>query len=208
MVVFDESSKPYGRHYAEQMAMISTRCDSHFFVASPLGPVPMELDEMYPIAQSLFPEDNDLETTTRIKTLMERMSHEQPYSLAMAWDGQSTMDALSIMCEKAPGFDLDMARVRAVTDYQFGRGAADSLLDGNVVLRKSDTTGKIRNVLVDGEHVLSMRANDGLFTLRPSGAVRLMKGFPSPRLRVVVNEDSVPFNREGKKRLLQVREGV
>ena len=61
---------------------------------------------------------------------------------------------------------------------------------------------------MDGEHVLSMRANDGLFTLRPSGAVRLMKGFPSPRLRVVVNEDSVPFNREGKNVLLQVREGV
>jgi hypothetical protein len=35
---------------------------------------------------------------------------------------------------------------------------------------KSKNTGKIRNVLVDGKHVVSMRAPDGLFTLRPDGA--------------------------------------
>jgi 7-cyano-7-deazaguanine tRNA-ribosyltransferase len=91
-----------------------------------------------------------------------------------------------------------LARVRAVADYQFGKGAADLLLDGQVELKKSETTGKIRNVLVDKEHVLSMRANDGFFTLRPPGAVRLKKGFAAPKLRVVVKDDAIPFNREGK----------
>ncbi|MFA5312280.1 MAG: PUA domain-containing protein, partial [Methanomassiliicoccales archaeon] len=27
---------------------------------------------------------------------------------------------------------------------------------------------------------------------------RLLKAFPSPKLRVIVSDDSVPFNREGK----------
>ena len=81
---------------------------------------------------------------------------------------------------------------------QFGRGAGRALLDGDVELKKSENTGKIRNVLVDGEHVLSMRANDGFFTLKVAGAERLRKAFPAPRLRVQVKEDSVPFNREGK----------
>jgi 7-cyano-7-deazaguanine tRNA-ribosyltransferase len=43
-----------------------------------------------------------------------------------------------------------------------------------------------------------MRANDGFFSLRPPGAARLLNAFPSPRLRVTVKEDAVPFNREGK----------
>ena len=43
-----------------------------------------------------------------------------------------------------------------------------------------------------------MRANDGFFTLRPPGATRLKKGFAAPRLRVVVKDDAIPFNREGK----------
>jgi 7-cyano-7-deazaguanine tRNA-ribosyltransferase len=51
---------------------------------------------------------------------------------------------------------------------------------------------------VDGAHILSLRAPDGFFTLRPAGAERLRRGFPSPRLRVIVNADSVEFNQEGK----------
>jgi 7-cyano-7-deazaguanine tRNA-ribosyltransferase len=198
MVAFEEGGKPYGRHYQQQIAEVLEKCDAHFFVASPIGPVPIELDEMYPIAQSLFPTPPDLETKERIREQMEHLSHEQTYSLGVAWDGQATMDVLAMMCQKPPSFNMDLTRVRAVADYQFGKGAADLLLDGKVELKKSETTGKIRNVLVDKEHILSMRANDGFFTLRPPGAKRLKKGFASPKLRVVVKDDAIPFNREGK----------
>lgn len=198
MVAFEEAGKPYGRHYQQQIAQVLESCDAHFFVASPIGPVPIELDEMYPVAQSLFPDPPDLETKERIREQMEHLSHEHPYALGVAWDGEATIDTLAMMCRNPPSFNMDIARVRAVADYQFGKGAADILLDGKVDIKKSETTGKIRNVLVGGEHILSMRANDGFFTLRPPGAVRLMKGFPAPHLRVVVKDDAVPFNREGK----------
>jgi len=62
----------------------------------------------------------------------------------------------------------------------------------------SKNTGKVRNVLVDGEHVLSLRAEDGFFTLKAAGARRLHAAFSFPRLRVVVDADAVPFQREGK----------
>jgi 7-cyano-7-deazaguanine tRNA-ribosyltransferase len=198
MVAFEDAGKPYGRHYQQQIAEVLETCDAHFFVASAIGAVPIELDEMYPIAQSLFPDPPDLETKERIREQMEHLSHEHPYALGVAWDGQATIDTLAMMCQKAPSFDMDTARVRAVADYQFGKGAADILLDGQIELKKSETTGKIRNVLVDKQHILSMRANDGFFTLRPPGAVRLMKGFPAPALRVTVKDDAIPFNREGK----------
>ena len=95
-------------------------------------------------------------------------------------------------------FDLDTARVHAIADYQFGSGAAEILFTDKLKFVKSKNTGKIRNVISDGEHILSLRAGDGLFTLKKSGAIKLHKGFKPPRLRVVVTSESVEFNREGK----------
>ena len=176
MIVFDESSKPYGRYRQQEMRDVLAECDSHFFVESVLGPVPIELDEMYPIAQSVLPVRRDREAVEGLREMMERMSHEHPYAIAVGWDGRRTLETLSMMCSETPKFDLDMARVKAVADMQFGRGAGRALLDGDVELKKSENTG----------------------TLKVAGAERLRKAFPAPRLRVQVKEDSVPFNREGK----------
>ena len=88
--------------------------------------------------------------------------------------------------------------MKATADFQFGRGAADALLRGTVTYVVSKNTGRVRNVLVDGEHILSLRAEDGLFTLKAAGARRLQKAFPLPTLRVVVDPDTVTFHREGK----------
>src|SRR5881396_4083992 len=76
----------------------------------------------------------------------------------------------------APGkraVDWNAARIRATADHQFGRGAADALLLGTVSYVVSKNTGKVRNVMVYGDHVLSLRAEDGLFTLKAAGAQRL-----------------------------------
>jgi 7-cyano-7-deazaguanine tRNA-ribosyltransferase len=165
---------------------------------SPFGPVPIELDEIYPIAQSLFPKLKDREMEEHIKDMMERFSHCQQYGMCLIYDDNDTVEMLSTLSGEKGGFDLDISKIRAVADYQFGKGAADALFDGELQIVKSKTTGKIRNVLVNGYHVVSMRASDGFFTLRPSGAEKLHKRFPSPRLRVIVNADSVEFNKEGK----------
>jgi 7-cyano-7-deazaguanine tRNA-ribosyltransferase len=96
-----------------------------------------------------------------------------------------------------------MARARATADMQFGTGAADVLLDGQLELVTSKRTGKLRNIIVDGEHVLSMRARDGMYTLKLPGARRLHAAWGAPRLRVVVNEDAAPFAREGRSQFAQ-----
>ncbi|MDD1756560.1 MAG: tRNA guanosine(15) transglycosylase TgtA [Methanomassiliicoccales archaeon] len=197
-VVFQDAERPYSRVYAKEMREISRRTDAHFLVMSPFGPVPIELDEVYPIAQSVFPRSRDRDTEERVRELMERFSHSHEYGVSMLYEGEPTLEMLEALGEGESTFDLDLARVRAVADYQFGRGAGALLMDGKVELVKSKNTDKIRNVLVNGEHILSMRAPDGLFSLRPPGARRLMRGFATPRLRVVVADDSEPFNREGK----------
>jgi 7-cyano-7-deazaguanine tRNA-ribosyltransferase len=206
-VVFPDAERPYSRVYAKEMREISQRADAHFLVISPFGPVPMELDEAYPIAQSVFPRSRDRDTEERTRELMERFSHGHEYGISLLYEDEGTLEMIAALGGGRSTFDLDLARVKAVADYQFGKGAGALLLAGKVDLVKSKNTDKIRNVLVDGEHVLSMRAPDGFFSLRPPGARRLMKGFPSPKLRVIVDEDSEPFNREGKNVFCQFVKG-
>ncbi len=90
----------------------------------------------------------------------------------------------------------DIEIVRAIARFQFGDDGAKLLLDGKIRTIKSRNTGKIRNIMVDGEHVLSLRAEDGMFTLKLAGGLRLHRA-PFPRYRVVVSEGD-DFIREGK----------
>jgi 7-cyano-7-deazaguanine tRNA-ribosyltransferase len=197
-VGFDEGGRPYSRFYTKEMNKVLKVIDAHFIVNSVFGPVPIELDEMYPIAQSVIPERLESETHERMGKLMERHSHRHLFQFAVMWDGDETLEILGISGSSKGAFDLDRLRVLAVADMQFGKGAGKILTEGTMELVKSKKTGKIRNVICNGEHVLSMRAGDGMFTLKVHGARRLHNGFPSPKLRVVVKDDSVEFNREGK----------
>ncbi|UCC94124.1 MAG: tRNA guanosine(15) transglycosylase TgtA [Thermoplasmata archaeon] len=203
MVGFDEGSRPYGRHYSETMEKVLEVADAQFLVKSVLGPVPIELDEMYPVAQTVESAPWDAETVKRVNNLMEHTSHNLRNPLAVMYDGEETLDMLRMMEGAGGTFDIMMARARATADMQFGKGAADVLMDGSVELVTSKRTGKLRNVLVDGDHVLSMRAQDGLYTLKTAGARRLHGAWESPRLRVVVNEDAAPFAREGRSQFAQ-----
>ncbi len=197
-VGFEEGGRPYSKFYRKEIEAVLKVCDAHFIVNSIFGPVPIELDEMYPIAQSVIPEDIAPEVLERMRRLMEKHSHRGLFGFAVMWDGDETLEILNSIGNNKSSFDIDMQRVKSVSDMQFGKGAGEVLIKGNVELVKSKNTGKIRNVISDGEHVLSMRASDGMFTLKIPGAKRLHKGFKTPNLRVMVEDDSVEFNREGK----------
>ncbi len=75
-------------------------------------------------------------------------------------------------------------------------------------VERSRKTRKMRTAALDGEHVLSLRAGDGLFTLKPAGAALLHAALPAPGIRVSVHADSVPFNRDGKSVFNQFVTGI
>ena len=180
IMLVDEVEKPYSRYYGKEWE--NTKVD--IIVKTPFGPVPLPLDEMYPIAQSVFPRNIDEES----RLLSERLIREFIERFR-----------LKVVSRKIRGKrDLDLDRVRYVIDMQFGKGVSDILLDGKVKIVKSKSTGKIRNVYLDGKHILSMRAQDGLFTLKLDGAKILHAYYAFPRLRVVVREDVSHFIRDGR----------
>ena len=189
-IVLPERTKPFSKFYPTLLPLLST-LKADVVVDSSFGPVPLSLDEMFPCAQSLFPEQVDAETRQEAS---RRLAEFLRLKTVVPWQpGDEFPKTIFGTAE-----DLDHRRIKAVADLQFGRGAAAALFSGRLEIIKSKTTQKIRNVLTDGEHVLSMRAADGLFTLKLAGARRLHRAFARPLLRVCVHADAVPFIREGK----------
>jgi len=193
-VVFPEAERPFSRHYASAIGAVRRRSSAAVLVKSVWGPVPAELDEMYPIAQSVVPQDLDAETLETTEVFFQQFVRGSGLAHGIPW-GEGALEEL-----RGPpaSEDPDLRRVRAVAAMQFGPDAADALLAGAATVEKSPRTQKIRLVRVGGEHVLSMRAHDGLFTLKMAGAVRIHRQLPSPRLRVVVDSETAEFPRQGK----------
>jgi 7-cyano-7-deazaguanine tRNA-ribosyltransferase len=188
MIRLSEIMKPFGRHCSRTI-MDRWNGETDIVVRSTIGPVPIQLDEAYPVAQSLFPDQWDPVLESHVDRMMKSIGAGYEEILDVEPEGTGEPPDLE---------ELDQARVMGVIDYQFGKGSSDAIVDGRLDIAKSRTTGKIRTVSVDGEHALSIRASDGLFTLRPPGARRLLGASTSPRWRVIVEDDAVPFNREGK----------
>ena len=89
-------------------------------------------------------------------------------------------------------------RLRRIADYQFGRGAGQAMFpDEDHYDLKRSTSDRIRQVRTSAGRIVSVGV-DGRFTLGIDGGRRLAAAFEPPVCRVAVNEDSVPFVRDGR----------
>ncbi len=194
-VIFpDNPNKPYSRPYSEGFG-IAVKNGYAPIVSTPFGPVPAELDEVYPLSQSLFPMIEDRETEERTLSLTEAFLKKHGFREIIGMEELEDKESID--------FDWDLARAVAVSRYQFGIPAADALFRGKIEFVKSKSNDRIRNVISDGEHILSMRAGDGLYTLKKEGAVRIAEKVPAPHMRVVVNDDSIPYVSKGRNAFCQ-----
>ncbi|RLF41388.1 MAG: tRNA guanosine(15) transglycosylase TgtA [Thermoplasmata archaeon] len=197
VIVFPEAEKPYNITYRDDIEkLFKQHGEVEFIVSSSIGPIPISLDEMYPFAQSIFPEQCDYETRRVAKQILSRFLK-----------GKQVIDARENIDSKGSKLDytkgeledkLDIWRITAVAEIQFGKNASAALFDGELEIVKSKNTGKIRNIYCDGEHILSFRASDGLYTLKKAGGKRLHRFFPSPKQRVIIKDEAIPFVLDGK----------
>ena len=105
------------------------------------------------------------------------------------------------MQDDIEGFKMqewDIARVRSILDYQFGKGTGKIFTDGETELVISRKTRRLRNLLLDSEHVASLSHRRGMFILQKKGAELLHKHSEKPAYRIVVNSETAEFNRKGK----------
>lgn len=90
----------------------------------------------------------------------------------------------------------EMMKLRAVADYLFDRGVGRALFPDGIRVVKS--TGRIRQVWLDGRPLCAIRASDGFIVLNRKGAELVHAALKPPRLRVTVSDDAAPFVSQGK----------
>lgn len=90
-----------------------------------------------------------------------------------------------------------LTRVRIIADYQFGKGVGCVLFPDNVEFQMS-STGRVRQILLEGKRIATVRAHDGMLTIGIAGAMKLHVFLKFPQNRVIVNSDSAPFVAKGK----------
>ncbi|WP_406659869.1 PUA domain-containing protein [Methanolobus sp. ZRKC3] len=93
--------------------------------------------------------------------------------------------------------DKNLKKVRIMADFQFGKGSGNALFPDSVTFQLSKTK-RVRQILNEGKHIATARAKDGTLTLSIEGAATLHGQIPSPKGRVVVCGDAVPFVAKGK----------
>jgi len=182
----DEGKKPYNRFLKEELHMLEDY-EVNLLVKTPLGPVPLEMDEVYPVAQSIFP------SNISEKNMLQRYKIEKQVSELIEWEGKETLEVLS----KKNSLGFDEMKITTISDYQFFEGAGKILTDGELTYVKNNKD-RIKNVELGGKHILSVRFYDGFFTLKKAGAKLLWENSSPQDMRLKVTEDSAEFNREGK----------
>ena len=94
--------------------------------------------------------------------------------------------------------EWNINRVKTILDYQFGKGIGKIFTDGETELVISRKTKRLRNLLLNGQHVASLSHRRGMFILQKRGAELLHENSSNLAHRVVVNSETAEFNRKGK----------
>lgn len=210
LVILPPSRKPYSKFISGKLGEFyiygSEREldleDTDFMVLDiPFGLVPLDIDEVYPLSQNESPKIKDVDSIEFIEDFISEFVEYYDQTLIHSrvikdleiglYNKHSQSDEIRFKKD-------DLRKIKAIADYQFGVGAGEALFKGNIKIEKSKKTGKIRHIYDKGVIVANMRASDSFLVLSKEGAKRLHNSMPYPENRVVVNEDSVPFARDGK----------
>ncbi|MFH1056138.1 MAG: tRNA guanosine(15) transglycosylase TgtA [Candidatus Altiarchaeota archaeon] len=103
----------------------------------------------------------------------------------------------------------DIYKLRAIMEYQFGKGAGE-LLPDNLVVKKSRNTRRIRWLYEGREMIASVRASDHMILPHDKLAAKLKEKFPTPKLRVIMKDDEEALQcvRDGKSAMCKFVEDV
>ena len=94
--------------------------------------------------------------------------------------------------------DWALQKIRAVADFQFGKGTGTKLFPDNVTIDYSKNTGKIRYVYLNDELLATLRPTIGMFVLTIAGAKRIVAQVTPLRLWVKLEDYAEPFVAQGR----------
>ncbi len=90
-----------------------------------------------------------------------------------------------------------LGKVRAVADYQFGKGVGEKLFPENIQIEYSPRTGRIRFISLDGKRLATLRPTDGLLSLSIKAAKFMAENTPFAQCFVTAKNDVSKFIAKG-----------
>ena len=91
----------------------------------------------------------------------------------------------------------ELAKIRSIADYQFGKGVGLKLFSENVRIEHSPKTGRIRFISLEGSRLATLRPTDGLLSLSIKAAKYIMENAAFAHCLVAVKNDVSTFIAEG-----------
>jgi uncharacterized protein with predicted RNA binding PUA domain len=91
----------------------------------------------------------------------------------------------------------DLAKIRAVADYQFGKGVGSKLFPENVEVEYSPRTGRIRFISLGGQRLATLRPTDGLLSLSVKAAKLMAENTAFAHCFVTAKSDVSEFIAAG-----------
>lgn len=233
LLILPRGRKPYSKHIKEDLGKLYVKnvngtalmesedllndCQV-CFADVPFAVIPMEIDEVYPLAQNEAPINIDEDAKEFVKAKLESYINQfdnvvisskvldrfDMYTIDLEPLPDGSKNSTKIYSLEEYDFEIgrifvdDKTKIKYIADYQFGEGAGDALFKNDLKIVKSRKTGKIRHVYEGDTLIATLRATDSVFVLDKEGARRLHSHVEYPKNRVVVNSDAEPFAREGK----------
>jgi len=95
---------------------------------------------------------------------------------------------------------IGFRKIKAIADYQFNPSITDVLFDNEVDLNieRSKNTNRIRYLYFKDKLLLTLRPNNGYFTLSLFSAQKIINHIPPPSLRVIVLTEISEFIKKGR----------
>jgi conserved protein with predicted RNA binding PUA domain len=90
-----------------------------------------------------------------------------------------------------------LSKLRAIADYQFGKGVGAKLFPENIKVQLSPRTGRIRYINLDGERLATLRPTDGLLSLSIKAAKFMAKNTPNAKCFVSIKTDVASYIAKG-----------
>jgi uncharacterized protein with predicted RNA binding PUA domain len=91
----------------------------------------------------------------------------------------------------------NLAKVRSIADYQFGKGVGAKLFPDNIEIQYSPRTGRIRYINLDSERLATLRPTDGVLSLSLKAAQLMAKNTPFAKCFVTVKNEVSRFVAAG-----------
>jgi 7-cyano-7-deazaguanine tRNA-ribosyltransferase len=149
-----------------------------------LGPVPLELTELYPVGCFVGIDEFDQGPTRRGPA-------------TGAGDIGPDLTGLEIEPDRDWASAWDQRHLESLLEFQYGTPAMEALVARRLRPERSHRTGRLRAVVHEGRRAFTL-ANDGVARPTWYGAQMLHQDLPYPGRRLVVAEDAEEFVSAGR----------